>query len=59
VEVIEQRRVGRESLLAHEFLGVKAAVVPPELSVAFPGNLPGHPVIRHIVPLDVMIRDRA
>jgi hypothetical protein len=47
VAVIEQRRVGREALLAHEFLGVQAAVGAPELSVPFVWHLADAAVVGH------------
>src|SRR5262249_41161116 len=42
-------------LLAHQFLGVQTAIGTAETYVALARNLPGHPVIRHIVSFDAKI----
>src|SRR5215510_5778643 len=55
VHVIEERGIGDEALLAHQFLGVQTAIGTAETYVALARNLPGHPVIRHIVSFDAKI----
>ena len=47
VPVVEQGRVGGEALLAHQLLGVEAAVGLPELGVALAGHLADAAVVRH------------
>src|SRR5690242_3197860 len=47
VAVVEQRRVGREAFLAHQLLGVEAAVGLTELRVPLSGDLPDAAVVRH------------
>src|SRR5262252_1237501 len=55
VHVIEQRGIGDEAFLAHQFLGVQTAVGTAETDVSLARNLPGHPVIRHLVSFDAKI----
>jgi len=55
VHVVEQRGVGDKAFLAHQLLGVQAAIGAAETHVALAGNLPGHPVVRHIVSFDAKI----
>src|SRR6266581_1469893 len=49
------RGIRDKALLAHQFLGVQAAIGAAETHVALAGNLPGHPVVRHIVSFDAKI----
>src|SRR6266702_2698300 len=50
--MIEKRGIGDETLLAHQLLGVEAAIRTVETYMALTRNLPGHPVVRHIVSFD-------
>ena len=50
VPVVEQRRVGGEALLAHQLLGVEAAVGLAELGVPLARDLADAAVVRHRLP---------
>src|SRR5258706_14998668 len=52
--VAQARRIGRETLLAHEFLGVQPALRTVEADMALSPDLPRHPVVWHFGSLAAM-----